>query len=41
MAFIANSASFTIDSLDLHKVEPSTREDWQIINAYIAGITGE
>jgi hypothetical protein len=41
MAQLANVARFTISELNLNKVEPVTREDWQLINAYIAEVTGE
>jgi len=41
MARIADIATFTVKELDLYKVEPVTREDWQVLNAYLAKVSGE
>jgi hypothetical protein len=35
MPMIQDMASFTVKSLDLYKVEPSTQADWKIINKII------
>lgn len=41
MAMIRDMASFSIKELSLHRVEPVTQTDWQIIDRYLLEKIGE
>jgi len=36
MPMVQDTATFTVKSLGLYKIEPSTETDWRIINKIIA-----
>lgn len=41
MPMIQDTATFTVKSLDLYRVEPTTEKDWKIINTIISDTIGE